>query len=128
MKYYFHKAKNKERSFRVIIRKAKSNSTGNFSLWNCDKTLPELKKLFEKILVIDKEKYFTENYKIIDNWGSHIENYSHYCIIQDFRPSLAVKNSLCIGLMLHNWDSDEIKEVLLGIFCNKLTNENEVEK
>lgn len=120
MKFFYHKnSKTATRSHRIIIRKSKSNHTANFSLWDCDKDLLELKKLFETILLIEKDVYFKQVFKIQDNWGGNNKGKSHYIIIQEFENNLPVKKSVCIGVELYDFDNDEIKEILSGVFCNK---------
>ena len=118
-KYYFGKPLSDKyilRTHRIIVRKAKSNYTSNLSLWNCDLPLEKLKELFYKVLVEDKNKYFEPSYYVI-NWVK--EKYkSHYIIIQEFRNK-TLGRSISFGVDLHDFDIDEVKEVLVKVFCNR---------
>lgn len=132
MKFYFGRPyrKNEDdkvlRSHRIIIRKSKSNHTSNFSLWQCNTNLEDLSKLFKKIVVVEKEKYFKQPFKILDDWGFKRKGKSHYIIIQEFNiKKKGKKKSLCFGAELHDFDNDEIKEVLTKIFCNKAEDKEE---
>jgi hypothetical protein len=105
------------RSYRIIIRKACSNYTSNFSLYNCKLSLNELKELFYTVLVEDKNKYFKQEFKFIDSWGCKGRGASHYIIIQNVRQK--VNESMTISACLHDFDHDEIRDILSKVFCCK---------
>lgn len=120
--YYFGRPITKEstamcRSFRVIIRKAKANYTSNFSLWNCDWSLEKVREEFKKILIDDKDKYLEVDYRLIEEWVKK-NGMSHYIIIQQMNNN-TYGNSVSFGVELHDFDIDEIKNVLVDIFCNR---------
>ena len=116
MKYSFGRIKGEIRSHRVIIKKNKSNQTLNFSLYNCDIELNILKRHFKDILVKNKNKYFQFDIKFIEDWSINRRLLSHSVTVQDtrFNP----RKSFTIGCYLHDFDTDEIRDVLMKIFCD----------
>ena len=121
LKYFFGRLNSKcMRNYRIIIRKAHSNNTSNLSLWRCNLTLLELKTIIQKIVAEDKDLYFVQQFKILDDWNVNRSVYSHYIIVQDF--SIYNQNqrrcSVCSGAYLHDFDNDEIMNILKSVFCN----------
>ncbi len=119
VKYYFGRDKPKifiKRDYRILIRKHKTTNTANFSLYNCDLKLNEILELFKNIIVINKDIFFKQDFLFLDSWGEKKGFASHYIIIQEMYKK--TNRSVTLSVYLHNFDFDEIKNVLVNIFCN----------
>jgi hypothetical protein len=131
LKFYYGKDKEDtplDRTHCVIIRKAKSNLTANFSLWKCDLDLDKLREILKHVLIQKKNSYFVQDFKIIGDWAGKKKTKSHYIIVQRFdAQSRTIKKSKSFSVQLHDFDNDEIKEVLVDVLCNKRGKENGTE-
>ncbi len=115
MKFNFGRIKGELRTHRVIVKKNNSNQTCNFSLYKCTFKMSTLKKKFTKILVKDTEEYFQCDVSFIEDWAVNRKLISHAITVQDTR--ISPRKSFTLGIYLHDFDTDEIRDVLMDIFC-----------
>lgn len=102
------------RTHKVIVKKNKSNLSLIFSLYGCDIPLDKISRKFKEMLVDNPEKYLPETKVIIDDWSIDRKVLSHSVTVQDIR-SVPFK-SRTVGVRLHDYDMDEIQDVVLSVF------------
>lgn len=114
-RYFFgKKQKGSIRSYRISIKKNKSNLTKNFGLYDCELSFLEVKELMLKIIA--EHTYFNGEIVFSSGWRHQCNLHSHFIIVHDFR--ISPTKSICFGIDLHDFDLDEIKHVLFTSLCN----------